>query len=259
MQKKLGSFPEDLDVKQPRPTKFLAIFWSLLLCDVTEVEENQKKKGTSQYDWLFKIKPLYSQIVNGCNSLFQPGWEITIHKKMVARPKFDSDNSWETSQPSLNTNSLFWLNKRLDTLVYQGNTVNVQGEGLSYSYGPNKLRSTGKRLPSLCWQFLLKPSTFSKTGRQKHLSSWNHSTITHWLSQNSTEWLWKKTERGNMWRLRQDNLLFASTLSSERTPKEVTMCSSFHKVYSGDTTRRRVKEAGQWQLKTFHSWCHQGL
>lgn len=46
--------------------------------------------------------------------------------------------------------------------------------------------------------------------------------------------------------LRKDNLIFVKWKDS----KEVSMCSTFHKAYSGKTTRRRVKEAGQWSFKS---------
>ncbi len=64
--------------------RFEAILWSLHLSNPAEDEENEKKKNTGEYDHLFKIKPLYSELVEACKTYFHPRQNLSIHECMVA-------------------------------------------------------------------------------------------------------------------------------------------------------------------------------
>ncbi len=56
----------------------------------------------------------------------------------------------------------------------------------------------------------------------------------------------KKAERGDLRWIRRSNLLLVKWMDT----REVTMCSSVHEAFTGQTVRRRVKEAGVWQVKS---------
>ncbi|KAF7650497.1 hypothetical protein LDENG_00125430 [Lucifuga dentata] len=64
--------------------RFLAITWPLHLCDPVADEQNQAKKGTNRYDPLFKLKPLYDEMLSSCRSFYQPDRHIAIDEWKVA-------------------------------------------------------------------------------------------------------------------------------------------------------------------------------
>lgn len=64
--------------------RFLAISWNLHLSDQDKDEENKAKKGTQEFDKLFKIKPLYLQTLSACWSFFHPRRELSVDERMVA-------------------------------------------------------------------------------------------------------------------------------------------------------------------------------
>ncbi|XP_076831303.1 uncharacterized protein LOC143476823 [Brachyhypopomus gauderio] len=64
--------------------RFFAISSSLHISDPKEDAENMKKKGTAEYDKLFKIKPLYMDILSACKNFFHPRRELSIDERMVA-------------------------------------------------------------------------------------------------------------------------------------------------------------------------------
>ena len=68
---------------------FETILWSLHLNNPKEDELNAKKtkknkKNTLDYDRLFKMKPLYTDIVTACKAHSQPSQNICIDERMVA-------------------------------------------------------------------------------------------------------------------------------------------------------------------------------
>lgn len=55
----------------------------------------------------------------------------------------------------------------------------------------------------------------------------------------------KNAERGDIRFIRQNNLLFVKW----KDTREVAFCSTVHKAFSGKTDKRRVKQAGVWQMR----------
>ncbi|XP_058627659.1 uncharacterized protein LOC131537949 [Onychostoma macrolepis] len=81
-KKPIYSFPYPQSVMSR--CRFLAISWNLHLCNLEEDLQNLRKRGTPDYDKLFKIKPLYSDILTSCMTYFQPGRRVSVDERMVA-------------------------------------------------------------------------------------------------------------------------------------------------------------------------------
>ncbi len=65
-------------------SRFQAISWNLHLCNLEEDRENAKKKGTPDYDRLFKIKPLCTDIIAACKTYFHPNRELAADERMLS-------------------------------------------------------------------------------------------------------------------------------------------------------------------------------
>lgn len=65
-------------------SRFQAVTWNLHLCDLKEDRANALKKGTHDHDRLFKIKPLYTDIITACKTYFHPNRQLAVSERMVA-------------------------------------------------------------------------------------------------------------------------------------------------------------------------------
>lgn len=75
---------------------------------------------------------------------------------------------------------------------------------------------------------------------------WLHIVHRQFFPQTQNNDLPKKAERGDMRWLRSGKLLFIKWMDT----REVSMCSTVHQAYSGQTVRRKVKKAGVWSNKS---------
>lgn len=234
--------------------QFEAIFWSLHLSDVTEDEENERKRGTPQFDRLFKIKSLYGETVNACNSLFQPDWDITIDKRIVASKARIGFRQYTKDKPTKFGYKLFVLadsktGYTFSFFVYQGKDqtkVKQKEEGLSVTSIIDLMRFDllGKGYHLYIDNFYTSPLLLNKLG-QKHIGACGTIRINReGFLRTTTNDLPKKPERKDMKWIRNDNLLFVRWMDTN----VVNVCSSFNKAYSRATALRRVKGAdGHWR------------
>ncbi|KAF7646266.1 hypothetical protein LDENG_00190600 [Lucifuga dentata] len=224
--------------------RFEAIFWSLHLCDITD-KENQKKKGTTQYDRLLKIKPLYDQVLTACRAHYQPGREISIDERMIASKTRIRFRQYMEDKPSnLASNCLCWQNRRWgihgNFFLYKGKSGATKEEELSQKSVMNLLllQLLGKGYHLYVDNFYTSPALFTKLSAKGLCACGT-------IRQTSNNDVPKKAVRGDLRWLRKDSLLFVKWKST----REVTLCSTFHTAYTGKTVRRRVKEAGRWQVR----------
>lgn len=228
-------------------TKFLTISWALHLSDPKVDAENDKKKGTPQYDPLCKIKPLYQDIRDACKASFHPHQNISIDERMVAS-KARHGLIQYISEPTKWGYKLFVLADSLcaytwDFFIYAGKVKTEQRKGISYDsvmmLVDERVLGTGYKLfvdnfytsPILFRDLLSKKIGACGTIRPNRI---NHTET--------------EAPRGNIRWFREDGLLFVEW----KDKRDVLMCSTFHKAYNGETVKRTVKGKGSvWGVKEF--------
>ncbi|KAK5935679.1 hypothetical protein CgunFtcFv8_021021 [Champsocephalus gunnari] len=248
---KLFSLPFPASVMPCR--RFLAISRSLHMNDPAVEMANEQNKGTSGYDRLCKIKPLYGQILEACYTFFHPYQHISIDERMVASKARISFKQYIKSKPTKWGFKLFVLadsscGYTLNFFVYVGREGVSSGKGVSYDAVMRllKIPFLGKGYKLYTDNFYTSP-TLSLDLLQRKI--WCVGTLRSNVAgypRTKRNAMPEKTPRGTLRWIRKGQLLFVKWLDT----REVTMCSTLHKAYSNEMVKRKVKDAdGQWRVK----------
>ncbi|XP_052446701.1 piggyBac transposable element-derived protein 4-like [Carassius gibelio] len=228
--------------------KFMTISKALHLSDPKVDAENDKKRGTPEYDRLCKIKPLYQDMRDACKASFHPSQNISIDERMVASKAKNGLKQYMKNKPTKWGYKLFVLADSLcgytwDFFIYEGKICAEKSKGISYdsvmSLANEKLLGSGYKL--FVDNFYTSPKLFRDLLQKK---IWACGTV----RANRIGHLKTVAPRGNIRWFREDNLLFVEW----KDRRDVLMCSTFHKAFNGDSIKRNVKGTdGVWAIQDF--------
>ncbi|KAK7882228.1 hypothetical protein WMY93_028402 [Mugilogobius chulae] len=233
-------------------SRFETILAWLHLCDPAEDEKNDSKRGTPEYDKLFKLKPLYTDILNSCKAHFQPNQNISIDERMVATKARIGFKQYVKNKPTKWGYKLYVLADSLtgytwNFFIYTGKSTDARDSSLGYSsvlsLMPLSLLGSGYNL--YVDNFYTSPRLFQYLHSKNIACCGTLRRHTKGIPKTHANDFPKKPERGDMRWLRKDNLLFVKWLDT----REVALCSTIHTAYSGLTIKRTIRTGSEWAKK----------
>lgn len=131
----LCSFPFPSTVMSGR--KFKMIATAIHMSDPKDDAANTERKGTTDYDRLVKIKPIYDELRQACKAMYHPKQNIAVDERMVKSKARTMLKQYMKNKPTRWGFKLFVLADSAngytwDFTVYQGKSQHRTGKGLGY-------------------------------------------------------------------------------------------------------------------------------
>ncbi|XP_035262865.1 nascent polypeptide-associated complex subunit alpha, muscle-specific form-like [Anguilla anguilla] len=228
--------------------KFMAIGSYLHMSDPAEDVLNDQLRGQEGYDPLFRLKPLQNQILTACRAYYHPYQNLSIDERMVATKGRIGIKQFMKDKPTKWGFKLFVLadsksGYTCDFSVYQGKAFTPSGNGLSYDAVVNLLR-----VPFLGTGYhLFVDNFYTSTALFRHLHQIRYGacgTMRENLTcfpKTTVNALPKRADRGDLRWIRDGPLLYVKWKDN----RDVCLCSTIHKAYSGQSVQRRVRDPNE--------------
>ncbi|XP_015458048.2 piggyBac transposable element-derived protein 4-like [Astyanax mexicanus] len=225
----------------------------LHMSDPDSDAKNDQLRGEPEYDGLFRLKPLQEQILSACRAYYQPHQNLSIDERMVATKARIGMKQYMKNKPTKWGYMLFVLadsssGYTCNFSVYEGKARKPSGKGLSFDAVVSLLH-----VPSLGTGYTVYVDNFYTSSLLFHhlhrIGFGACGTIRETrigFPKTTVNALPKDANRGDMRWIRDGSLLFVKW----RDTRDVTVCSTVHKAYSGQSVQRRIRiKNGTWSTQ----------
>lgn len=233
--------------------RFRSICWNIHLSDPEEEVENDKKRGTPDYDKLFPVRPLYDEILNACQAYYHPRRELAVDERMVATKAKTGMTQYMKNKPTKWGMKLFVLAESssgytVRFIIYTGRSAAVSERGLSYDVVMNLVQPSylGTGYHIYMDNFYTSPELLMDLAGLKFGACGTYKEGRRGCPKDRENALTKKSARGSVRWIREGTLVFVKWMDA----REVSVCSTIHPAFSGEMVQRRVKdEDGRWTVR----------
>ncbi|KAG7455924.1 hypothetical protein MATL_G00246210 [Megalops atlanticus] len=235
--------------------RFEAINAYLHMSDPAADAVNDQLRGQPGYDALFRLKPLQEQILTACRAYYHPRQNLSIDERMVPSKARIGMKQYMKDKPTKWGFKLFVLadscsGYTCDFSVYEGKSKAPSGNGLGFDVVVSLLH-----VPTLGTGYTVYVDNFYTSSQLfRHLHGIGFGACgTVRENRIGTDFpgatinaLPRGADRGDMRWIRDGPLLFVKW----RDTRDVTLCSTVHKAYSGRSVHRRVRNPDStWSLR----------
>ena len=214
------------------------ISWNVKMSDPHDDQENDKK-GTPEHDSLYQAKPLLDTIRTACKAFYHPHRNLVMHEGMAATNGFrlfvlaDACNGYT-----------------VNFVVYTAKHSQRMGRKVSYDFAMSLMNRSylGSGYHVYTDSFYTSPKLFRDLHGQRFGACGPYREHKKNCPRNTSNALNKSSDRGAIRWIRDGPLVFVKWMDTE----EVSVCSTIHTAYSGDTVQRTQRpKNGASATKTY--------
>uniref|UniRef100_A0A673AR52 PiggyBac transposable element-derived protein domain-containing protein n=2 Tax=Sphaeramia orbicularis TaxID=375764 RepID=A0A673AR52_9TELE len=237
------AFPATVMVRN----RFMSILSNLQMSDPEECEENDKKKGSEDYDQFHLVRPLMEMICMNCKSIYHPRQHLAVDERMVRTKARFGIKQYLKGKPTKWGLKFFVLadvnGYIIDFILYKPNRAS--GKGLSFDIVATLVDkdSLGSGYIIYTNNFFTNPILFRHLRQQGFGACGTYRQGRDGTPTTQENALTKTSPRGSIRWIRDRELLFVKWMDV----REVSLCSTVHSVFSGDIVDHYVSGDGAEQ------------
>lgn len=220
--------------------RFMSILSCLHVSDPGTDEEHEQAKGTENYDRLHRVRQLMEMLRINCKVIYHPRQHLSVDERMVATKATLSIKQHMKAKPTKWGLKFFVLadvnGYTLDFKLYAGKSKGVSENGLPYDVVTGLVNKDflGSGYVIYTDNFYTSPLLFRHLSQQGFGACGTYRQGRVGVPTTRENGLTNRSPKGTIRWIREGNLLFVKWMDG----REVSLCSTIHPVYSGDTVQR---------------------
>ncbi|KAL3996894.1 squamous cell carcinoma antigen recognized by T-cells 3 [Sarotherodon galilaeus] len=233
--------------------RFRSIFWNIYLSDPEEDLKNDAKKGTPGHDKLFRIRPLSDETLSACQAYYHPRRESSVDERMVATKAKTGMTQYMKDKPTKWGMKMFILAESrsgytISFTIYTGKNQTASEHELAYDVVMNLIQPSclGTGYHVYMDNFYTNPRLFLDLTSMRFGACGTYRENRKGCPKDRANALNRKCPRGSVRWIREGPLVFVKWMDT----REVSVCSTIHPAFSGETVKRKVKDKdGHWATR----------